>query len=420
MLRSRFGTVISLCVIVFLVQTVDASDWPQFRGPGGSGISEAKNLPVTWSETENVAWKTAMPGYGASSPIALDGKLYVTCYSGYGMGRNQGRMEDLTFHVVCVDSQTGKILWGKKIKPILPESKKVRDHGYAAQTPVTDGEHLYVFLGKTGVFKFDLNGNQIWQTSVGTKVHGWGSGTSPILYKDLLIVNASVESQTLVALDRATGKVKWRAGDIKESWNTPLITTTQNGRRELVLAMKGKVLGFEPDAGRLLWSSDTDIRWYMTPSLVAARGVVYALGGRSGTAALAVRTGGSGDVTATHRLWTSTKGSNVSSPVILNGYLYWMHEQRGIAFCARAATGEIVYEQRLPGARQVYASALLADGRLYYLDRTGKTFVLAAKPKFEQLACNTLDDRSTFNASPIVCDGALILRSDENMYCIKK
>ncbi|MBN2312429.1 MAG: PQQ-binding-like beta-propeller repeat protein [Sedimentisphaerales bacterium] len=420
MFQRRLGYVVLFCVVFFSIQNVQAENWFQFRGPNGWGISDVKNLPVTWSETENVAWKTAMPGYGASSPIALDGKLYVTCYSGYGMGRNQGRMEDLTLHVVCVDSQTGTILWDKHFKPILPESKKVRDHGYAAQTPTTDGEYIYVFFGKTGVFKLDQNGNTIWQTSVGTDLHSWGSGTSPILYKDLLIVNASVESQTLVALDRQTGQVKWRVGNINQSWNTPIITTSESGRRELVLAIKGKVLGFEPDTGHSLWSSDTDIRWYMTPSLVAAKGVVYSLGGRSGTAALAVRTGGSGDVTATHRLWTSTKGSNVSSPVIQNGYLYWMHEQRGIAFCAKAATGEIVYEERLPGARQVYASALLADGRLYYLDRTGKTFVLAAKPTFEQLACNSLDDHSTFNASPIVCDGALILRSDENMYCIKK
>ena len=125
-------------------------------------------------------------------------------------------------------------------------------------------------------------------------------------------------------------------------------------------------------------------------------------------------------MTSTHRLWTSDKGSNISSPVIHDGHLYWMHEQRGIAFCARAADGHVVYEQRLPGARQVYASPLLADGRLYYLTRDGKTFVLAARPKFEQLACNTLADRSTFNASPVVCDGTLILRSDENLYCIKK
>jgi len=412
--------VLSLCVLVTCGPALLGADWPQFRGPGGLGTSTESNLPITWSETENVAWKTALPGYGSSSPIVLNGKLYLTCYSGYGIERGVGTVDDLTLHVVCVDAAKGNILWDKRVKPTLPESGRVRDHGYAAGTPATDGEHLYVFLGKSGVFKFDLDGNRIWRVSVGEKIHGWGSGTSPVLYEELVIVNASVESESLVALDQGTGKEVWRTGGIRESWNTPLVTTGETGREELIVAIKGKVLGFDPDTGHSLWSCATDIRWYMAPSVVAADGVVCSLGGRSGTAALAVRTGGSGDVTATHRLWTSERGSNVSSPVIDDGYLYWMHEQRGIAFCAKVQTGELVYEQRLDGARQVYASALLADGRLYYVARNGETFVLAAQPEFKQLAHNKLDDDSIFNASPVVCDGALILRSDRNLYAIRK
>lgn len=420
MFHLRFSRILSFCLTLTLAPALLAADWTQFRGPGGLGVSGAKDLPLTWSETENVAWKTPMPGYGASSPIALNDRLYVTCYSGYGIERNQGSMEDLMFHLVCVDGKSGKILWDRRIKPLLPESARVRDHGYAAATPTTDGSHLYVFFGKSGVFKFDLEGNRIWRKSVGTKIHGWGSGTSPVLYKDLVIVNASVESESLVALYRGSGEVKWRAEGILESWNTPMVVTAKSGRRELVVAIKGKMLAFNPDTGRSLWSCDTDIKWYMAPSVVAENGVVYCLGGRSGIAALAVRTGGSGDVTATHRLWTSERGSNVSSPVIHDGYLYWMHETRGIAFCAKADSGEVVYEQRLEGAGQVYASVLLADGRLYYLTRGGQMLALAAKPQFEQLAHNRVADRSTFNASPIVCDGALILRSDKNLYAIKK
>ena len=180
------------------------------------------------------------------------------------------------------------------------------------------------------------------------------------------------------------------------------------------------MLAFDPDSGEPLWSCKTDIGWYMVPSVVAADGVVYCLGGRSGTAALAVRAGGSGDVTETHRLWTSVKGSNVSSPVYLDGHLYWAHESREIAYCVKAATGEVVYEQRLDRAGQFYASALLADGRLYYVNRDGKTFVLAAKPQFEQLAVNDLSDRSVFNASPAVAGNRLLLRSDKFLYCVGK
>jgi len=212
-------------ILGLLAQTALADDWPQFRGPDSLGVSQTKNLPVTWSDTENLIWKTAMPGSGSSSPIALGGKLYVTCYSRYGLDQDPGEMEDLAFHVVCIDGRSGTIIWDKKIKPVLPESKSVRDHGYAAQTPATDGKHLYIFFGKSGVFKFDLNGEQIWQTSVGTKVHGWGSGTSPVLYKNLVIVNASVESRSLVAIDKTSGPVEKRSGG-RRVWTLPGIHPT--------------------------------------------------------------------------------------------------------------------------------------------------------------------------------------------------
>jgi outer membrane protein assembly factor BamB len=156
----------------------------------------------------------------------------------------------------------------------------------------------------------------------------------------------------------------------------------------------------------------------MVPSAVAAHGTVYVLGGRSGTAALAVRTGGRGDVTASHRLWTSKKGSNVTSPVYHDDYLYWMHEKLGIAYCARAATGEVVYEQRMNRGGQVYASALLADGHVYYLNRSGRTFVVTAQPTFELVSTNDLRDGSLFNASPAVTGRRLLLRSDKFLYCI--
>ena len=138
-------------LLVFIFSCVNVSlaeDWTQFRGPGGQGISKQKNLPVTWTDTENISWKTALPGYGASSPIALDGKLYITCYSGYGTPDSSDAIEDLKLHVTRLKAENGQIVWDKEVKPTLPESTKVRDHGYAAPTPVTDGKHLYVFFGK--------------------------------------------------------------------------------------------------------------------------------------------------------------------------------------------------------------------------------------------------------------------------------
>ncbi len=416
MFQCRLSHVISLGIVIFLAQTVLAENWPQFRGPSGLGISQEPDLPITWSETENVVWKTAMPGYGSSSPIALDGKLYVTCYSGYGMASKSGRMEDLTLHLICVDAKTGKMVFDKRIKPTLPESKRVRDHGYAAQTPVTDGEHLYIFFGKSGVFKFDLDGNQIWQTNVGTKTHGWGSGTSPVLYENLVIVNASVESNSLVAIDKATGKEVWRAGGMDSSWSTPHLVEAPNGKHELAVTVKGWILGFDPKTGNELWRCEA-IPDYICPSIVSHKGVLYAIGGRS-SKAIAVRSGGRGDITNTHKLWQADVGANVCSPVVHDGHLYWVSDRNRTAYCLSLADGSVKYSER--AGPQPYASTLLADGRLYIVTRKGGTLVLAAKPQFEQLALNKLEDRSTFDSSAIVCDGTLILRSDKNLYCIKK
>ena len=403
--------------------SAQAQDWPQFRGPGGLGVSPAKELPLTWSQKENVVWKAELPGAGASSPIVVGERVFVTCYSGYAVpGQAKGDMNQLKRHVLCVSLATGKILWKTDVPATLPESATVREHGYAASTPACDGERLYVFFGKSGVFAFDLDGRKLWQADVGTQSHEWGSAASPVLYEDLVIINASVESESLVALDKKTGKEKWRAKGIKESWNTPLIATNKDGKTELVVAIVGKILGFDPATGEQLWNCATDIGWYMAPSVVAHDGVVYSLGGRSGVAALAVRTGGKGDVTKTHRLWTGTKGSNVSSPIFHDGHIYWTHDNLEIACCAEAKTGKIVYEERLARAGQFYASPVLADGKLYYVSRgyDAGVFVVAAQPRFELLANNKLGDRSTFDASPAISGNRLYLRSDRFLYCVGK
>ncbi|MFC1634540.1 PQQ-binding-like beta-propeller repeat protein, partial [Planctomycetota bacterium] len=275
---------------------------------------------------------------------------------------------------------------------------------------------LYVFFGKSGVFKFDLNGNKIWQTSVGTKVHGWGCGTSPVLYENLVIVNASVESGSLVGIDKDTGEIAWRAGGMDSSWNTPHLVKSPNGKTELAVTVKKWILGFNPKTGDELWRCAA-IEDYICPSIVSHEGILYALGGRK-SKAVAVRSGGRGDVTATHKLWQVDVGANVCSPVVHDGHLYWVSDRDKTAYCLSLADGSVKYAERV--GPQPYASALLADGRFYVVTRTGGTLVLAAKPQFEQLALNKLDDQSQFNASAIVCNGTLILRSDENLYCIKK
>jgi outer membrane protein assembly factor BamB len=239
-----------------------------------------------------------------------------------------------------------------------------------------------------------------------------------VLLGDLVLVNASVESESLVALDKKTGREVWRARGVVESWATPCLVAVAGGKTEVVVPIVGKLLGFDPATGKQLWSCATDIRSYMVPTPVAHDGVVYCIGGRSG-GALAVRAGGRGDVTRTHRLWTGRKWSNVSSPVYHEGHLYWAHDNTGTAYCGEAKTGKVVYEQRLDRAAQIYGAALQAGGRIHYLDRAGRTYVVAAKPEFELIAVNDLRDGSTFNASPTAAGGKLFIRSDRALYALQ-
>lgn len=405
-----------------LISTPDGAagvDWQGFRGPGGMGFAQVTGVPTRWSPTENLAWKVELPGAGASSPIVFGDRIYLTCYSGYfEPDRPGGSLDELKRHLVALRRTDGELIWDQQVAAKLPEEAQIRDHGYAANTPAADADRVYVFFGKSGVIAFDHDGNRQWHADVGSQTHGWGTAASPLLFEDLVIINASVESESLIALHRSTGRERWRVGGIRESWNTPVIVTADSGRQELIVAQKGDVLAFDPQSGDPLWSCKTDITWYMVPSVVAEDGVVYCLGGRSGNAALAIRTGGSGDVTDTHRLWTSTRGSNVTSPVIVDGHLFWMHEQRGTAYCADGKTGELIYEQRLDRAGQVYASAITDGEHIYYVARDGKTFVLRATPKLEQVAMNELSDGTNFDASPAIDGSRLLIRSNRFLYSI--
>jgi outer membrane protein assembly factor BamB len=407
---------IAACFIGSSAILTHADDWLGFRGPGGLGISKDKNLPVSWGEGKNLAWKTAMPGPGSSSPIVVGNKVFLTCYSGYAENRDDpGDIKKLKRHVVCVDRAKGKILWAKEIPALQPEhacGSFLNLHGYASSTPVSDGKSVFVFFGITGVLAFDLDGKELWKKSVGTGTNSWGSGTSPIVYKDLVIVNASVESGSLVALNKKNGDEVWRAKNISESWSTPVLVNV-GGRTELVVSASHKILGFDPDTGKELWHADS-FNWYVCPTVTAHDGVVYAL---QNSTCVAVKAGGKGDVTKTHTLWQKDFGNTVTSPVFHKGHVYWAGP---VATCLNAADGKVVYKERLkPDADTFYAAPVLGDGKIYYVSRTNGTYVVAAGPKFKQLAHNTLD-KSVCNASPAVSNSQLFMRSDRFLYCIGK
>jgi outer membrane protein assembly factor BamB len=412
----------SLVVVLCLVLLSIAADWPQFRGFDGSGKSAENGLPVTWSQKDNVAWKTDLPGPGASSPTFVGDRIFLTCWTGFAMpGQPVGSDANLRLHLLCLNRKTGRILWDKDVPGKVPAKKPSRDgEGFASSTPTADTERVYCFFGTTGLFAFDHAGKQLWRADVGSRQDGWLSAASPVLYGDLVIINGSIECESLIAFDKKTGIEKWRAPNIKQAYNTPILLKNSEGKDELVVVTQPKVISLDPATGKPLWTCDTDIRWYIVPSAVTHNGVVYCLGGRDGVVGLAVRTGGSGDVTKTHRLWTSRKGSNVSSPVFHDEHLYWMNDTSGIAYCAKANNGECVYEERVPRAGAVYASALLADGRIYYVSRGGQTYVVAVKPSFELIATNDLKDGGNFDASPVAVDGKLFIRSDRALYCLQK
>ena len=409
---------IATMTVVFSIGTLPAADWTQFRGPAGLGISDETGFPTKWSSTENIVWKTEMPGPGASSPITLGKRVFITCYSGYGLEPNVGDQQNLVRHLLCLDRDNGAVVWHKKLEPKLPEHKYEGEgsyHGYAASTPPTDGQRLYVFFGKSGVFAFDLEGNQLWQASVGDGTNGWGSGCSPLLYTDLLIINASVESGSLVGLNKSTGAEVWRTKGMGASWNTPLLVPT-NSMTELAVSIADHVVSLNPDTGAELWRAE-GVHRYVCPSVVHHDGVVYAIGG--GHTSLAVRTGGTGDVTSSQGVWRLNKGSNVSSPIYYEGHLYWTRDGN-IACCQNPQTGEMVYEERFePNSGTIWSSPVLADGKLYYVSQNKGTFVVAAQPKFELLAHNVLEaDNSRTNASPALSNGQLLLRTDRHLYCI--
>jgi len=406
----------SLVTLLTVASIANAENWPRFRGPDGAGVASAKGLPIEWSDTDNVTWKVPMPGKGASSPIIYGDKIFVACYSGYGVAKDEGDRSDLKQHILCIDKKSGKILWDKSRKSenrVKGYGGFIKLHGYASSTPACDGEAVYGFFGVNGAIAYDMKGKLLWTKNLGTKTHGFGTANSPVVYENLVIINASVESGTLYALDKKSGKEVWKAPRIRESWNTPLVVKAKSGRTEIVLNTKGKLRAFNPKDGKNLWNCDA-INDYICPSVIAHDGVVYAIGGRSRTC-VAIDAGGEGDL---QPKWRTSAGSNVSSPVYKDGKLYWVSD-KGIAISLDTKDGSQVQKRRVGKTGTVYASVLLAGDRLYCISRERGTWVLSADKDMKELAHNKFaSDRSIFNGSPAVSEGKMYLRSDKFLYCL--
>lgn len=445
---------VAVFALLMLISSSVQADWMRFRGPNGSGVSdETQATPAEWSSQKNLKWKVALPGPGSSSPIIVGDKVFVTCWSGYGMSRNEppGDQKDLRRHLICLDRKTGKVLWDRSVKPVLPEdvyTGMFAEHGFASHTPTSDGKHVYAYFGKSGAVAYDMEGNQLWQTIIGDELdpRRWGSSSSPILYKDLLIVTASAESEAMVALNKETGKEVWRqeSTGFNATWGTPIVVPVNQERTDLVIGVPYEIWGLNPENGKLRWyceAMDTDT--YCSSVIAGKDGVVYGIEGRGG-GSIAVKVDGSGDVTKSNVLWSGRDANRIETPILYDGRIYFF--SRGIVNCIDAKTGERIFRGRLEsdsgstaseepargggfGGRRGgggfrgsdYSSPVAADGKIYFVSRSGETYVIKASDKLEQLAVNRLtSDEEDFSASPAIDGGDLFIRSDKHLYCVGK
>lgn len=396
----------------------EPGDWPQFRGPAGSASGQA-SLPVKWDLGRDIRWRVELPGPGGSSPIVVGSRIFVTCYSGYGLdAESPGERNNLVRHLLCLDRTSGRQLWRRDIaaeEVVTRYVDFIQQHGYATSTPVSDGERIYVSLENSGVHAFDLTGNPLWHVKVGRHVHNWGSAGSLTLDDRCVFVNAAVESDSLVALDKLSGAEVWRFKRVIGSWSTPTPMDLPDGRRELLLNVKGRLLGLNRDTGQQLWSFQTDQSvGASTPT--AIDGTIYLSGGNPKFVA-AIRPGGSGDVSQSALIWrTEGVGASISSPAVYQGHVYVV--DRGVAACLDAATGKIVSKVRLkPSEATFYASPIAAGQSIFAVSRESGVYVFSTAPNFEQLANNQLNP-TVFNATLAIHDGELLLRSNRYLYCV--
>ncbi len=401
-----------------------AADWPQFRGPNGSGATRANTKgPITWTASENVIWKADSPGFGASSPVMKGDRIYVSGYYGYGADASDASdIGKLMYRVACYNRDDGAVMWHHEIQPVRSPKTQYHGmaalHGYASPSPVVDDQNAYVFFGNSGVYAFTLGGQLLWHADAGEGTHTWNCGASLIAWDNLVIVNASVESRSIIALDKRTGQQVWVRPGIDSSWATPLVVGTASGGQELVVSMKNWALGLDPASGDKLWECES-VQDYVCPAVIAHKDVAFITGGRK-PYFMAIRTGGRGDVTASKRIWNVRETTKVSTPIYHDGYLYFV-DNKGTAACLDAETGEVQYEERLGlsgNGDKLYSSPVEMGGCLYYFSREDGCVVLAATPEFKRLAQNYLGDNSVFNATPIADRGHLIVRSDRHVYCI--
>ena len=394
--------------------------WTRFRDIDSAATSPYSNAPLKWSDDRNIVWQTNTPGRGASSPIIWKDRVFLTSYTGYSVESNgDGNKSELKHHVICLDRHTGKQLWNRSIQASDATqlmNNELMEHGYASSTPATDGQYVYAFFGPSGVFAFDLDGNLKWRANVGYKTHHFGSSASPIVFQNLVIVNASIESDTTFAFNKTTGEAVWKIEDVDFSFSTPVIARLDRRNFEMIINHKNFARGFNPLTGEELWRCK-GIEDYVVPTPVVNNGIVYCSGGKQ-RKIFAIKLGGRGDVTETHKLWEHPLAANVSSAIFHNGHIYVVNTGRRLE-CINAENGELVKQVRSGADQQVYASPTLVGENMLIPTTDQGVLVFKATPELEHLHTNQFENfNNNFKAS-VVCSGHdLIIRNDQTVFCI--
>jgi outer membrane protein assembly factor BamB len=401
-------------------QTSAAENWPGFRGPTRQGISNEKNVPTKWSETSNIVWKTSIDGISWSSPIVFGDRVFVTTAT----------EEGASFHLLCLDRKTGAVLWDRQVLRQKPGHKQ-QLNSYASSTPVTDGKNVYIVAFDGNIAAVSTEGETVWMYRDFVYFSEHGLGVSPILYKELLIVAFDPSSSgpdtklgwqkpwdkaVILALDKNTGKVRWegKRGLSRIAHVSPQILTV-NGKDQLISSAGDVIQGFDPDTGERIWTISSPGEG-VVPSVVVGEGMIFTASGFGDSAIRVVRAGGKDDVTATHIAWESPDDvTKIPSMLYIKPYLYLVTEA-GVAKCFKAATGEVIWRERLGG--RFSASPVWADGKIYFISEKGTTTVIQEGAEFKILAKNELNE--TCKASPAISQGNIFIRSEKHLYSIGK
>ena len=410
--------------------------WPQWRGPLGTGVAPQGDPPVEWAEDRNVRWKLPLPGSGHGTPVIWGDRIFLTTAIPYGDVVDGTYPEDhgahdnvapnrrLHFVVLAVDREAGKILWQRTVHSGSPHEGTHTTGSWASASPVTDGEHLFASFGSQGLYALTPDGEPVWHKDLGDMRirHSHGEGSSPALHGNTLVINWDHQGDSfVVALDKATGRERWRSDrDEITSWSSPLIVQ-HRGKAQVVIAATGRVRGYDLKTGRLLWQCGGLSR-NVVASPVAAGGYVYVANSYDAQVMMAIRLEvAKGDITGTDAVaWTLHRHTPyVPSPLLYEGQLFFVKHLQSFLSAVDAKTGKVLFgPARLPVPQMIFASPVGAADRIYVAGRGGVTTVLKRSNRFEVLAVNRLED--SFSASPAVAGDALYLRGERYLYRLSR